>query len=50
MSASTGQRDGNLEPLGNTTANNLCKWFHGREDELNHRRQIMWLKRRLPPG
>lgn len=35
-------------PFGETTANNYWKWFHVCEDELNHRGQIMWLRRRLP--
>ena len=29
-------------------ANNYFKWFHVFEDELNHRGQIRWLRRRLP--
>jgi uncharacterized damage-inducible protein DinB len=29
-------------------ANNYFKWFHVMEDELNHRGQIRWLRKRLP--
>ena len=29
-------------------ANNWFKWFHVMEDEINHRGQINWLKKRLP--
>jgi uncharacterized damage-inducible protein DinB len=29
-------------------ANNWFKWFHVVEDELNHRGQIRWLRKRLP--
>ena len=29
-------------------ANNYFKWFHVFEDELNHRGQIRWLRRRVP--
>lgn len=29
-------------------ANNYFKWFHVMEDEVNHRGQIRWLRRRLP--
>ncbi|MDQ3949819.1 MAG: DinB family protein [Gemmatimonadota bacterium] len=29
-------------------ASNYFKWFHVFEDELNHRGQIRWLRRRLP--
>jgi uncharacterized damage-inducible protein DinB len=29
-------------------ANNYFKWFHVFEDELNHRGQIRWLRKRLP--
>jgi uncharacterized damage-inducible protein DinB len=29
-------------------ANNYFKWFHVLEDEINHRGQIRWLRRRLP--
>jgi uncharacterized damage-inducible protein DinB len=31
-------------------ANNWFKWFHVLEDEINHRGQINWLKKRLPPS
>jgi len=37
-----------VEPLGSTTANNYWKWFHVCEDEINHRGQIRWLRKRLP--
>jgi uncharacterized damage-inducible protein DinB len=33
---------------GNQPANNYFKWFHVLEDEINHRGQIRWLRRRLP--
>jgi len=29
-------------------ANNYFKWFHVFEDELNHRGQIRWLRKRAP--
>jgi uncharacterized damage-inducible protein DinB len=29
-------------------ANNYFKWFHVFEDEINHRGQIRWLRKRLP--
>ncbi len=29
-------------------ANNWFKWFHVFEDEINHRGQIRWLRKRLP--
>lgn len=29
-------------------ANNHFKWFHVIEEELNHRGQIVWLRKRLP--
>jgi uncharacterized damage-inducible protein DinB len=29
-------------------ANNYFKWFHVSEDELNHRGQIRWIRKRLP--
>ena len=35
---------------GRHTANNHFKWFHVLEDEVNHRGQIRWLRRRLPDG
>lgn len=34
--------------VGGRPANNHFKWFHVAEDELNHRGQIRWLRRRLP--
>jgi hypothetical protein len=34
--------------LGGRPANNHFKWFHVAENELNHRGQIRWLRRRLP--
>jgi uncharacterized damage-inducible protein DinB len=33
---------------GGQPANNHFKWFHVLEDEVNHRGQIRWLRRRLP--
>jgi uncharacterized damage-inducible protein DinB len=33
---------------GQHVANNYFKWFHVMEDEVNHRGQIRWLRRRLP--
>ena len=33
---------------GGQRANNYFKWFHVLEDEVNHRGQIRWLRRRLP--
>jgi uncharacterized damage-inducible protein DinB len=33
---------------GGQPANNYFKWFHVLEDEVNHRGQIRWLRRRLP--
>jgi len=33
---------------GSHPANNYFKWFHVLEDEINHRGQIRWLRRRLP--
>jgi uncharacterized damage-inducible protein DinB len=33
---------------GGQPANNHFKWFHVLEDEINHRGQIRWLRRRLP--
>jgi uncharacterized damage-inducible protein DinB len=46
------QRDDNwLEETtpfwGGHPANNYFKWFHVFEDEINHRGQIRWLRRRL---
>ena len=35
-------------PFFKRTANNYWKWFHVCEDEINHRGQIRWLRRRLP--
>lgn len=29
-------------------ANNYLKWFHVVEDEISHRGQVRWLRRRLP--
>jgi hypothetical protein len=37
-----------FELVGGRPANNHFKWFHIAEDELNHRGQIRWLRRRLP--
>ena len=36
--------------FGNSVANNFWMWFHVFEDEINHRGQISWLRKRLPPG
>jgi uncharacterized damage-inducible protein DinB len=33
---------------GGHLANNHFKWFHVFEDEINHRGQIRWLRKRLP--
>jgi uncharacterized damage-inducible protein DinB len=35
------------EPFGEVEANNYWKWFHVCEDEINHRGQIRWLRKRL---
>ena len=35
-------------PFGGSEANNYFKWFHVTEDELSHRGQIRWLRKRLP--
>ena len=35
-------------PFFGQTANNYWKWFHVCEDEINHRGQIRWLRKRLP--
>jgi uncharacterized damage-inducible protein DinB len=37
-----------VEPFEETDANNYWKWFHVCEDEINHRGQIRWLRKRLP--
>jgi uncharacterized damage-inducible protein DinB len=37
-----------VEPFEDVDANNYWKWFHVCEDEINHRGQIRWLKKRLP--
>ena len=34
---------------GGVLMNNYWKWFHVCEDEVNHRGQIRWLRKRLPP-
>ena len=34
-------------PFGDNVANNYWKWFHVCEDEINHRGQIRWLRKRL---
>lgn len=36
------------ERWGETRVNHHFMWFHVFEDELNHRGQIRWLRRRLP--
>jgi uncharacterized damage-inducible protein DinB len=33
---------------GGHSANNYFRWFHVLEDEINHRGQMRWLRRRLP--
>jgi uncharacterized damage-inducible protein DinB len=33
---------------GGRPANNWFQWFHVLEDEINHRGQIRWLRKRLP--
>lgn len=33
---------------GNLRANNWFKWFHVIEDEINHRGQMRWSRKRLP--
>jgi hypothetical protein len=33
--------------FGNAQVNNYFKWFHVIEEELNHRGQIRWLRKRL---
>ena len=33
---------------GGHLANNYFQWFHVFEDEINHRGQIRWLRKRLP--
>ena len=35
---------------GGKPANNWFKWFHVFEDELNHRGQTRWLRKRLSPS
>lgn len=35
-------------PFFDYTVNNYWKWFHVCEDEINHRGQIRWLRKRLP--
>lgn len=37
-----------VESFEGTDANNYWKWFHVCEDEINHRGQIRWLRKRLP--
>jgi uncharacterized damage-inducible protein DinB len=37
-----------IEPFEDRDANNYWKWFHVCEDEINHRGQIRWLRKRLP--
>ena len=36
-----------VEPFEDVEANNYWKWFHVCEDEINHRGQIRWLRKRL---
>ena len=35
-------------PFFDLTVNNYWKWFHVCEDEVSHRGQIRWLRKRLP--
>ena len=35
-------------PFLDYTVNTYWKWFHVCEDEINHRGQIRWLRKRLP--
>lgn len=35
---------------GGHAANNHFRWFHVLEDEINHRGQMRWLRRRVPHG
>jgi uncharacterized damage-inducible protein DinB len=35
---------------GGQPANNYFKWFHVFEDEISHRGQIRWLRKRVPRG
>jgi len=37
-----------VEPFDDVDSNNYWKWFHVCEDEINHRGQIRWLRKRLP--
>jgi uncharacterized damage-inducible protein DinB len=37
-----------VEPWAGDDANNHWKWFHVCEDEISHRGQIRWLRKRLP--
>ena len=38
-----------VEPFGDDCdASNYWKWFHVCEDEINHRGQMRWLRKRLP--
>lgn len=37
-----------IEPWDGEDANNYWKWFHVCEDEISHRGQIRWLRKRLP--
>lgn len=36
------------EVLANKPVNHYFKWFHVYEDEINHRGQISWLRKRIP--
>jgi uncharacterized damage-inducible protein DinB len=37
-----------VHTAGGDRINNYWKWFHVCEDEINHRGQIRWLRKRLP--
>ena len=34
-------------PYGNSIANHYHLWFHVYEDEINHRGQINWIRKRI---
>jgi uncharacterized damage-inducible protein DinB len=36
------------QPWSPHVTNNYWRWYHVLEDEINHRGQIIWLKKRLP--
>lgn len=37
-----------IVPIDDEDADNYWKWFHVCEDEIHHRGQIRWLRKRLP--